>query len=1101
MRAPTKQAARPAAPAVPGGKALARLHQFEQERGLDSTDVEHVRAAEPLSVSPADRRRPAAAGAAQESPYLAAFQQLEEMKHREMAVPIPQGWRPLGPYAIPHGQTYGSGPGSRPAVAGRVSAVAVDPGNANHVLIGAASGGVWETKDAGARWAARTDGQGSLAIGAIAFTPSNPAIVYAGTGEGDFFSRLGVGLLRSTDGGTNWSMLTTAPFSGIGFYDLAVDPLNANHLLAATTGGLYESTNGGTVWTIRHNQRTWDLSMHPAVIGDPSSTKEVFAGCGDGVFRSADGGTTWSAVTLPSAPAAWERIEVCHAPANGNVVYVFAADASGNGYIWRRGAFGGAFSAETLPPGLNTGQAWYDWFATTAPNNPDVLYVGAIDVHKGSRSITGAWTWANVSAKIGAGDSIHPDQHAIAFSPTDPNVVYVGNDGGVYRSPDGGTSWSALNEGLCITEFEYLVGHPQFDAWLIGGTQDNGTLRYEGEEAWYHIQDGDGGGVGENATAPYTCYHTFYGMGMERSTSGGGWGTWAWIGPNPPAGHSALFYPPLEVNGNVVVQAGSTVFISTDTGTTWASVALPAGQVASALTIPTASRVYAGTTQGNVYRIDLVGGAWQPPVALTQPRVGYVSHLQVDPTNPNRIWATYSSLGGAHVFRSDNAGTSWANVSAGLPNIPVNALVIDPAHPNVVFVAADVGVYRTNDAGVSWTSFSNLLPNALAKDLVFHQPSRMLRVALQSRGAWEIAVDSGSMPDVAIYLRDSVVDTGRSSPSPSGVIDPFAPGAVTYWWQCTDVKVDGPTYQEPALADVDFQEFDDDHGVFAAGLIHENTQRSRVNRVYVQVHNRGLNPALNVKVRVFFADASLGLPPLPAGFWTNFPNNVLPAASPWQAIGPHKVVPLLESGRPEVVGFEWPVPATAAGHTCLLAIMTADNDPIATTETNIGTLVTTERRASLKNLVVINPLPVIGPAVKLLKLNVWKPGRWERYAIGTDRTGAAMVSGLVLSKRLSEQAGQSRLKRIDLNEETRAELERLVKESPDLKEALDLSAVYQVPSRGGAMLKGLKLQAERPEPIVVVINPRSRTAEGSIIQWADDGTVVGGFALERIKAQ
>ncbi len=1029
------------------------------------------------------------------SPYLEAFGKLQRMSREAPAVPVAQGWRPLGPFSIPHGQTYGSGPGSRPSVAGRISAVAVDPGNADHILIGAAGGGVWETRDAGRTWQPRTDNQPALVTGAIAFDPTSPAIVYAGTGEGDFFWWLGAGLLRSTNGGTTWALHTAAPFAGRGFYDLTVDPLDGNHLLAATTAGLYESANGGTTWAQRRSQRTWDLSMHPAVAGDPNSTDEVFAACADGLYRSTDGGTTWAVVTLPGAPAAYQRCEVCHAPSNGDIVYVFAAGSTGAAFVWRRDTFGGAFSAVTPPAALSTGQAWYDWFAAVAPNNPDILYLGAIEVHKGVRSATGTWTWTTLSAQA-AGDSIHPDQHAIAFSPTDPNVIYIGNDGGIYRSPNGGTSWQSLNKGLSITEFEYLAQHPQFEAWVIGGTQDNGTQRHEGEEVWYHVQDGDGGDCGVNAAAPYTCYHTFWGMGMERSTTGGGWGSWTWVGPNPPGGYNALFYPPLEVNDNVVVQAGATVFISTNGGATWTEVALPAGAgVASALAVPSATRVYVGTSNGRIYRLELTGGTWLA-TQLTQPRTGFVSDILVDPTNAQRLWATYSTLGGSHVFRSDNDGTAWIDVSAGLPAIAINAIVVDPTNTNMAYVAADVGVYRSTNAGASWAAFSNLLPNALVKDLLFHPASRLLRAATQSRGVWEIAVDQATMPDVEVYLRDSSVDVGRRAPSPSGVNDPFSFGSLTHWWQCQDIKVDSPSYQTPALSDVDFEVFEDDHGVSAAGLIHEAAQRNRVVRVYVEVHNRGLNPATNVAVKVFFADASLGLPDLPVGFWTGFPNNSLPSSSPWQAIAPHKVVPSVATGRAEVVGFEWTVPATAAAHSCLLAIISAADDAISTTELNIGALVLNNKKCGLKNLAVVDPPPSIGPRVRALRLNLWGYRR-RKYAFGLDRAAGALVRGIVLSRGLSKIARESKLERIKLTAEDKAELARLIKEVPHLKDRLDLTGAY-LSRRRGVWLKSIEFDGKIPEPIVILLQPRARAGHWSIVQWADDGLVVGGFTLQAL---
>ncbi|MFZ0063736.1 MAG: hypothetical protein WAL47_17015 [Pyrinomonadaceae bacterium] len=1122
-RTSARKSVRPHLPRVPGGKAQARLHFFERQRQIEQTDVKRkkpdkpaakLRGGRPAATARTRSNRGQAANAASASPYARAFARKKDLDITAPATNVEQGWRPLGPFSIPHGQTYGKGAGSRPPVAGRIVAVAVDPGNANHILIGAGGGGVWETRDAGKTWEPRTDDQPSLSTGAIAFNPSNPLFVYAGTGEGDSVSALGVGLLRSTDGGKTWSQHAVQPFEGIGFYDLLVDPLNGNHILAATTAGLFESTNGGAAWTQRRAQVTWDLSMHPASSANPNSTKEIFAACKDGLFRSTNGGSSWTSVLLPGVSSQRERIEVCHAPSDGNVVYVWAAgnpqvqDPLDSGStmpkpsLWRRNVFGGPFNPATPPPDVQTSQAWYDWFAAVAPNNPDVLYVGAINVHRGVRSATNTWTWKNIGAKI-SGDSVHPDQHAIAFSPIDPNVVYVGNDGGIYRSPDAGIKWEPLNKGLNITEFEFLAQHPQFENWLIGGTQDNGTVRYEGEEVWYHVEDGDGGDCGTNASTPYTCYHTFYGMGMERSTRGGGWDTWNWVGPNVPDADNyssgALFYPPVEVCGRVVAQAGRTVYISSDSGANWNTVPLPGvGGLASAMVIPNPTRIYVGTENGRIYRIDSVAGAWSNPVLVGRPASGFVSDILVDQTNPNRLWATYSSLGsgnvGGGVFRSDNAGGSWQDVSAGLPDIAINAVEIDPLNPNTVYVAADVGVYRSVNAGAVWTSFNNKLPNALIKDLAFHPRSRLLRAATQSRGVWEIAIDAATMPSVEIYLRDSTVDSGRSSPSPSGVPDPFSFGSQAFWWQCQDIKVDSPSFQSQLASDVDFQFFEDDHGIFAAGLKHENPQRNRTVRVFAQLHNRGINAATNVAVKVFFAASAVALPNLPTGFWNGFPNNVLPQTSLWKQIGPHKIVNRVEAGSARIVAFDWTVPATAPENISLLAIITADNDSLSTSELNIAALVQNNKKCGLRNMVTVNPSPTAGPPLKALKLNVGRVNGATKYSLGADRASTAMIRCVVLSKRLAAQAKKAKAKQVELRAEDADELAKLMLETPQLKKQLDTKTAFAISD--GVWLDNVTLKGKTPEPIVILLSsdaPQHRS--GSIIQWASDGTVAGGFTF------
>ncbi|KAA9356396.1 WD40/YVTN/BNR-like repeat-containing protein [Larkinella humicola] len=639
-------------------------------------------------------------------------------------------WRFLGPTMMSNGQTYGE---SRVVVSGRIAAIAVDPSNANHILCGAASGGIWESFNRGTSWSPRTDYAATLTVGALAFNPSAPATVYCGTGEGNFYAWLGAGLLRSTNGGSTWTMHATAPFVGQGFYDLLVDPANGNHLLAATTHGIYESTDGGTAWTLRRSGRCWDLAAHPS----GGATAEVLAGCQSGLFRSTNGGQTWAAVALPGGPTAYDRLAVAISRTNPAVAYAYGA-AGTTLFLYRR-ASTGTWARITGPAGLSTGQAWYDWFLAVAPDTDSEIYLGAIEAYRGNLSGS-TWTWVTISNKTG--DDIHPDQHAITFDPTNANIVYVGNDGGLFVSPNRGTSWTSLNNGLGITEIEYMAQDYGSSRWLMAGTQDNGSIRYTGNPAWDHIADGDGGDCGVHRTDPNVVFHSYYSMGMERSTTRGNFGSFGWIGPNVPDGYNALFYPPMEATNDTVAQAGQSVYISRNRGTNWTEVALPAGQVASAMYIPNPDTVFVGTTTGQVYRISWFGTAWSSATALTTPRASaYVSDLHVNPANLNRIWATSTSLSGDRVFRSDNGGSTWVNCTAGLPNLPITAVEVDPGNANRVWVAADVGVYQSLNAGASWSAFANGLPNALAVDLLYHPHARVLRVGMRNRGVWEIPVD------------------------------------------------------------------------------------------------------------------------------------------------------------------------------------------------------------------------------------------------------------------------------------------------------------------------------------------------------------------------
>jgi photosystem II stability/assembly factor-like uncharacterized protein len=724
------------------GKTFLRQEEFRRQRGLRS---------EPKPLEDALE--------AAESPYLLATEEKEEMLG---AAPPAPAWRPLGPAGIPHGQTYGSGPGSNPTVAGRIGAIAVDPSDSAHLLVGSAAGGIWETRDTGATWTPRTDDQPTLSIGALAFDPNDSTKVYAGTGEGNsFYSDLGQGVLRSSDGGTTWTILAREVFPDIGFYSLVVDPRDGNRLFAATTGGAVVSTDAGESWALLRRGLTWDLSL--AYRGDQP---ELFLAAPDGLFAVGD--SSPARVALPGLPPTvdpnMERIAVAHVPTDPGQVFVFAASGGRQGppggepwemgvpQLWHRSAAGEPFAPVRLPSlpvgperneALRVDQASYDWYLAVPPRSDDVVYLGAIELVKGERHHAD-WSWSDISSREGDGDSIHPDQHTMAFDPQDPDVIYAGNDGGIFRSPDGGVSWESLNAGLDICEVEYLTQRRDEPTWILAGLQDNGTVRREAEGEWAQVGLGDGGDCATDTNEPDICFRSYIYMVLKRSTSKGEPGSWKDITPTRPNETRSLFYPPVESNAGLLAKAGDVVCLSADRGESWAKVPLPPtpegkASVASALALPSPDRVVAGTIRGDVFQIDAAGGGWGGARKLTTPAKGWISDLLIDGDTPSRYWATFTDPRG--VFRSDDEGATWTEVTAGLPaKIPVNAIVTDPADRERVWVACDVGVFESRDAGDSWSIFGTELPNALTEDLTFYEPDRLLRVGTRSRGVWEIRV-------------------------------------------------------------------------------------------------------------------------------------------------------------------------------------------------------------------------------------------------------------------------------------------------------------------------------------------------------------------------
>ncbi len=432
-----------------------------------------------------------------------------------------------------------------------------------------------------------------------------------------------------------------------------------------------------------------------------------------------------------------------------DVAYVFGAASTG-AFLWRR--VGTTWTKVKLPPlhnpelpynprELDIGQAQYDWYVAARPNDVGQVFIAAIDTFRGTLGGS-TWQWTNVTTH--GANSVHPDQHCLTFAPNNADVMYAGNDGGLYRSTDGGATWKALNTGLGICEIEYLASDPGTSQWLLAGTQDNGTLVYTGTTVWTHSADGDGGDCGVNQLNPNVVYHSYYDVSLERSPNKGN--SWADLEPpplsafaNPP---TSLFYPPVEVSGLMVAIGAKSLVVTRSGGEPWTSVplGLPAGDLPSAMRAVDANTLLLGTTSGRFLRMNWNGTSWKK-TALTSPTPRYISCIAIDPSNPGRFWVTVSQGGAGRVYRSDDGGSSWVDrTTSVLPNIPANAVVVDPANFQRAWVAADVGVYQTLDLGASWTPFSNGLPNAMAVDLIFHNQDRTLICATRSRGVWAIAV-------------------------------------------------------------------------------------------------------------------------------------------------------------------------------------------------------------------------------------------------------------------------------------------------------------------------------------------------------------------------
>jgi photosystem II stability/assembly factor-like uncharacterized protein len=885
-------------------------------------------------------------------------------------------WYCIGPSVIRKGQvfltanTYTTAP-----ISGRITSIAIDPHDTNIIYIGAAQGGIWKSIDGGLNWRPKSDYAISLAIGCVTIDASvtdasgKSSRIFAGTGEPNLSdSYYGGGMLFSSNGGESWTARGTTTFARDAFSKIAIDPNNNHHLYACTDVGVYESTDEGVNWNLIESGICDDLVVDWSV---PASPKLYVGRNAIGVRRSQNGGATWTTLA-GGLPASSGRIALAMYPGNPNILYA----AFGNPFsttneltgIYRSTDGGNNWTpTSTSPTGVKN--SLYNFVLAVHPTNSNIVIFGELHLW---RTIDGGTTWTRISP---GSPGIHADQHAITFHPTNGNFLYVGNDGGIWYSSNMGTNFTHRNKDLATLQYYGISNHPSWDAVMLGGTQDNGAQRYSGHPAWEHSALGDGAFTAINSTSnTHRWYETrWYSYPCFRNDNSGSPPDSNWLPKQSGISTNGnWFYPPLGIdpnNSSVLYIGYDELWRTSNDGDNWSDIT---GTLVNANTNITAiavapsdsNKLYVGMQDGKMFKVTFSGGAWTATNITSTPLpAGQISDIAVHTRDSNIVYVTTSNLifsEGAgeftndHVFKTTNGGSSWNNISTGLSQAnPVNAIVIDPSFPNIIFIGCDVGIFRSDNEGSTWSAWDNGLPNCSVQDLKFFLPNRLLRAATHGRSIWERPVDRSTCPLTDVYMRDDFIDTGIVLPTPSGVEHPFVVGDTVYWYQSVDIKVDSPdpvtnTYQTPT-PNIDYIQFEE--------INHDNPRRQTHVRVYAQVHNRGNNPANNVKVRAFWANAGGGLPNLPSDFWTAFPNTDPGDVSVWHPVGPTRSISKIYPGQPMVVEWTWLVPADAPTHSCMLCIVKSDEDNITTTSISISTAVQNDNNVTLKNLHVDNVVP------------------------------------------------------------------------------------------------------------------------------------------------
>ncbi len=681
--------------------------------------------------------------------YYRAYQlATAKRKEYERTISSTNIWEPIGPTNL-HG---------------RCISVAINPQNPNTVYLGTASGGLWRsyTGGLGGDWLQVPLGYPALGISAIVIDPTDTNTIYIGTGEvyqyqaalGGLVVRTtrgsyGIGILKSTNAGASWSKSLDWSYNQErGIEKIEMNPLNHNTLYAATTEGIYKTVNSGGVWT-----NIYTSAMGEDIVINSSDTNNILASFGNfalnpHIMKSTDAGTDWTPTPAPSFSG---KALMCAYRTNPNIVYASIADSTtGVGGLWKSTDFGDSWNEviDRTSDGLfgtpGSGQGWYSHFVIVHPTDSSQIIQNSVNV---SKSTDGGVTFFGV----GTGYS---DNHGYAFHPTNPNIVYVVNDDGIYRSTDFGSSYVSVGSGLQTGQFYNGFSCSATDSLMaIGQSQDHiPGYRYLGSAIWDHgtVSDESGWTATDQTNDNVQYCVDRYGTDFLRSNNRGasfsylytfgGYGSW-----NSPFVVSTS-------NPSVLYFADTKIYKSTNSGSNWtvtSSSPLDANNTALSMAIARTSpdTVIVGMaplySQARLYCTTNGGSSWTDVTGTTPDR--YPVDLAIDPNNSKTMYAAFGGFGSGHLFKTTNTGSSWTDMTGTLPDVPTDAIAIDPLNSNYVYVGNDLGVYLSTDAGSTWTPFSSGLPDAvIVADLVISPSNRSLRVATHGNGVYERKLYNGT---------------------------------------------------------------------------------------------------------------------------------------------------------------------------------------------------------------------------------------------------------------------------------------------------------------------------------------------------------------------
>ena len=664
-------------------------------------------------------------------------------------------WQPVGPF---QGNPMGG--------IGRINCIAFDPQHPDTVYVGAPAGGFWTSYNGGQTWTTTTDQLTNIGVSSIAVDPSNPQVIYIGTGDRDGGDTYSYGIMKSTDGGKTWNPtgFNQSISSNTRIGQVWVDPSNSQVVIAATWWGIYRSANAGQTWQLEKSG-----TFH-SVVSNPLNPDVLYAatiGANNAkIYKSTDNGLSWNQLTSGLPTSGVRRVEIGLTPADTSYIYLLYG-ASNNGFygMYRSVNGGQSFSLRANSPNLmgwavsgndSGGQAWYDLCIAVDPQNKDIIYTGGVNIW---RSTNGGTSWSLEAHWYGGGGApyVHADHHYMAWQPK-TDQLWIGNDGGITSKARNQSVYTDHNDGLNITQY-YKIGISETNSSkIIAGAQDNGT--HLNNLNWNRVRGGDGMDCEIDPANENVLYSSVYYGQFRKSTNNGN--SWNANFNLPPSGQGNWVTPfVIDPNNNLVLYAGfSSLWKSTNGGASFSAVSGSVGGTTNidhiAVAPSNSNYIYIAVDE-DLFR-STNGGANFSLISTGITNNNPITDIAVNPFNENDVFITKSGYSsGNKVFRSQNGGQSWTNLSAGLPNLPANAIVFQSGTNGGVYVGTDIGVFYRDDLTSTWISYNMDLPRVIIADLEIRYSDKKLVAGTYGRGVWE--------SPLITELKDSPVADFEATPS------------------------------------------------------------------------------------------------------------------------------------------------------------------------------------------------------------------------------------------------------------------------------------------------------------------------------------------------